>query len=839
MKDTAVLITTFLRDTHLYRCIKSVRVYYPHIAIYVGDNGRTTKEKLKFCKYHNFQHIEIPFDSVVCGTINKALVEIPRKYIYIAIIEDDIIFNAKSKLETLRTILSGHKELGIAGGLLRLNENKEQHYEAITYIKDRTHFIEKVAKPKWKTYGKIKYFTPDLILNVFLAKHAVFNDCLWDKQFKTAFEHSDFFLRLKQTKWKVAYVPKVEMLHKPEGSSDKYRKYRERTKGWVLFAEKWGVENFKSSYNPNCNETLKLGQCTSWKKNPKDAILSDAIEILNTHKIKWWLEAGTCLGVVRENDFIAGDEDIDIGIAPGHVGSWGKIKKGFLNAGFTLYKEWIHKNLKTELSFTRNGTKIDLFFFRKSKKGSLFWHGVFGPAPGTGKYTKFLPNVFSSHLFSDLKEMMFKGHGVYLPNPPEKYLVERYGKDWRVPDKNYLYWLDCRAVDNAFFEQNKTVYISEAWDEFSVVHLNLIDEAKKIGDHITAGVITDKAFSKANVSPPLVSFENRFRTVKAIDGITEVVRQDGINPTRNFQKLNLKPDYVILTQGDIDSEFIKLIGGKVIHIPLEPVTPGAGRVPLVKPTGKVAIGIKTFMREEVLFKTIEAIKKNFPYPYRLYVADDSNFSDKKKYFYQNLEHEGHVIIQLPFDSGISRGRNAIVKKSTEKYILMMDDDILIQDPDTFKKMFAVLKDKKEIGLVAGVLKLERGGYFGNETYSRGLRLDVNEENKLLYRNPATKKYHKVNDSLYVFSEQVVNFFIAKREVFNDILWDNEIKATYEHMDFFLRMKKTDWKAAICLDAYAMHAHYIIDLEYERYRRPGPRKKFYSKHNIVGVVDRWK
>jgi len=45
MKDTAILITTFLRDNALFKCIKSIRRLYPNIAIFVTDMGHESKEK--------------------------------------------------------------------------------------------------------------------------------------------------------------------------------------------------------------------------------------------------------------------------------------------------------------------------------------------------------------------------------------------------------------------------------------------------------------------------------------------------------------------------------------------------------------------------------------------------------------------------------------------------------------------------------------------------------------------------------------------------------------------------------------------------------------------------
>ncbi|GAG95865.1 unnamed protein product, partial [marine sediment metagenome] len=113
---------------------------------------------------------------------------------------------------------------------------------------------------------------------------------------------------------------------------------------------------------------------------------------------------------------------------------------------------------------------------------------------------------------------------------------------------------------------------------------------------------------------------------------------------------------------------------------------------------KVAIGIKTFMREENLFKTIDSIEKYFPYPYKLYIADDSEISEEKECCYQQLENQGHMIIRLPFNSGLSHGRNMIIKRVKEAYVLIMDDDILLNDFESIDRMKRILDSKDDIGL---------------------------------------------------------------------------------------------------------------------------------------------
>jgi len=316
--DTAILITTFLRDELLFRCIKSVRQFYPNMPIFIGDNGEPDPLKTRFCQEHKCKLFALPFDLGVGGTRNESIKQIPKKYKYIVIIEDDIIFTEGTKLEYWREILDSNSKIGIVGGLLKPNETREQHYEATTWIADETHYIEKVISDyqKWKKTKNTQYFLCDLILNVFMMRRSTWEDTKWDPQFKTALEHSDFFLRLKykadengRPKFdkkfqpilrpdpiKIAYTPNVWMYHKHDVASGiRYQKYRTRPIGWILFGRKWLVKYSRSTWNKTNPVNLNLMKSSY---NIQDENLELAIRIFEKHKCKWWLEAGTCLGVV-------------------------------------------------------------------------------------------------------------------------------------------------------------------------------------------------------------------------------------------------------------------------------------------------------------------------------------------------------------------------------------------------------------------------------------------------------------------------------------------------------------------------------------------------------------
>jgi len=252
---------------------------------------------------------------------------------------------------------------------------------------------------------------------------------------------------------------------------------------------------------------------------------------------------------------------------------------------------------------------------------------------------------------------------------------------------------------------------------------------------------------------------------------------------------------------------------------------------------RIAIGIKTFLREETLFKTLDSIERNFPYPYKIYIADDSPASYRKEHCYSELERKGHQILRLSYNSGISVGRNAIIDEAVEDYILIMDDDFLIEDPASIINMKRVLDHHEKIGVCAGMLFLANGQHWGTERYNRGLMLEIKDN--VLYRHSHNGKPQEFYGVKFLYANQVVNFFLARREMFKDIRWDDAIKIEYEHMDFFIRLKDTRWKVAVCMDAKAIHQSTIPhDYTYNQCRRNAPTKYFYEKHGITGIENQF-
>ena len=87
----------------------------------------------------------------------------------------------------------------------------------------------------------------------------------------------------------------------------------------------------------------------------------------------------------------------------------------------------------------------------------------------------------------------------------------------------------------------KTVYIGMSADLIHHGHLNIIAEARKLGE-VTVGLLTDKAIASYK-RVPLLSWEERKLVIENIKGVERVIPQDTLDYVPNLQKL--RPDYVV------------------------------------------------------------------------------------------------------------------------------------------------------------------------------------------------------------------------------------------------------------------------------------------------------
>ena len=121
--------------------------------------------------------------------------------------------------------------------------------------------------------------------------------------------------------------------------------------------------------------------------------------------------------------------------------------------------------------------------------------------------------------------------------------------------------------------KNKKVYVGMSADIIHPGHLNIINEASKLG-YLIVGVLTDSAIASYKRLPYL-TYEQRSLIVNSLKGVEEVIPQTTLDYVPNLELI--KPDYVVHgddwkegIQKDVRQRVIDSLsqwGGKVIDIP--------------------------------------------------------------------------------------------------------------------------------------------------------------------------------------------------------------------------------------------------------------------------------
>ena len=225
---------------------------------------------------------------------------------------------------------------------------------------------------------------------------------------------------------------------------------------------------------------------------------------------------------------------------------------------------------------------------------------------------------------------------------------------------------------------------------------------------------------------------------------------------------------------------------------------------------KVAICITTFLRDNLLYKTLQTIVDNYTKDCIVLVADEGYADDEKNinidYFKSQIPLEYY---RLPFFCGISTARNFLVNKANEKnipYILIGADSIQFTTNYNFDNIINFLETDINNGIVGFNL-------FNYATWRGTINLI---EGQHFYMDIPDKAPFVHNNLNLIPVEMCSNFFLAKTKVLLDNKWDDELKLM-EFEDFFWRLKtKTNYKVFFTSDIQGRYIHNRTK-EYEEYR----------------------
>jgi len=223
--------------------------------------------------------------------------------------------------------------------------------------------------------------------------------------------------------------------------------------------------------------------------------LKQVKEVLDKHKVKYWLETGTLLGAIRDGKIIPWDRDIDLGTWHSQLSKIYAAIQELPDKEFKLlFQEWSdfivisRKECPISLSLyhlnngkatkiwispkqTFLGSILDYLHRITSEKRqvvqnshipdfvTIIFYKILNALPihmtrkiaevlwlMNKKNSNVIQLVIPSHYFKNLSKINFYGMEFKIPVQIEEYLSYRYGKKWRIPKKDYVYYEEDGAI---------------------------------------------------------------------------------------------------------------------------------------------------------------------------------------------------------------------------------------------------------------------------------------------------------------------------------------------------------------------------------------------------------
>ena len=190
-----------------------------------------------------------------------------------------------------------------------------------------------------------------------------------------------------------------------------------------------------------------------------------------------------------------------------------------------------------------------------------------------------------------------------------------------------------------------------------------------------------------------------------------------------------------------------------------------GRARALEP-GKVTAVIKTFQRPRHCAALVASIRRHYP-DLPIIIVDDSRCPS---------DYPGCRIVRLPFDSGLSAGRNAGLATVETEYFLLLDDDFLFCSHTALDGALAILDHHREIDLLAGPVS--------------DLPLFITHDlrnTELFPTNAQAKIAPGTRIGPAIIMDKVPNFFLARTAAVRAVGWAPDLQLL-EHADFFTRAR---------------------------------------------------
>lgn len=166
-----------------------------------------------------------------------------------------------------------------------------------------------------------------------------------------------------------------------------------------------------------------------------------AIQSILEGKCFFFFDMGTLLGIVREGHLLGHDIDIDVAVYAKDKNEIADIRKAIKDGGGVVEFSYAVEGLgPIEDSFVINGIKFDINYYTREEGKDVCYLMYRDPALKYDRDDVMSVVKLSCDPLVEIEKYDFFGTEINIPVNAERYLAQRYGDDWRIPNTKYIYW---------------------------------------------------------------------------------------------------------------------------------------------------------------------------------------------------------------------------------------------------------------------------------------------------------------------------------------------------------------------------------------------------------------
>jgi GT2 family glycosyltransferase len=214
---------------------------------------------------------------------------------------------------------------------------------------------------------------------------------------------------------------------------------------------------------------------------------------------------------------------------------------------------------------------------------------------------------------------------------------------------------------------------------------------------------------------------------------------------------------------------------------------------------KVAILVLNYNGKYLLKTCLNSLKYTLYPNYEIYVIDNGSSDGSVEYISQNFQQD--KLISFNENFGFCKAYNKAARLVKADYLLFLNNDIIIKNPDWLDNMMQIILHSSKVGAVGAKLLIANNPELienvGGTMYiwQGGTRIGFGEKDRGQYDNPPINVFYTSGAALLI-----------KKEVFIKMGgFDSEMFAYSEDLDLCWRLRLMNYKIKYCPQAVLLHA----------------------------------